>query len=285
VPTDKRQRQKEGRQKRLAAERKAAKQRQMMRRAITIVIIAAVIVTTVYFLTRNSNSTTAATSTTTTTPFTAVQAHANALAVNAGCPAQPATASSPANTLTWTAQPTMSLDLSKTYYATVATTAGTFKMKLNTTTTPVNTNNFVFLAQQKFFHCVPFHRVIPGFMDQTGDPTGTGTGGPGYSVSPNEFPAPTSPIQYPKGAVAMANSCPQQDTPAQCPTTNGSQWFIVAKPLTQTGLPPKYTYFANVISGLKVVEKINLEGNSDPQAGGVPPAVINRILSVTITTS
>jgi cyclophilin family peptidyl-prolyl cis-trans isomerase len=86
---------------------------------------------------------------------------------------------------------------------------------------PQTVNNFVFLAQHQFFDCVIFHRVIPGFVDQTGDPTGTGSGGPGYTI-PDEYPAKASNAadQYPLGSVAMANTGQ--------PHTGGSQWFIVA---------------------------------------------------------
>ena len=289
MPTEKRQRQKEGRRARLEAERKAAKQRQLMRRVIIVVIVAVLIVGSVYLLTRSSGNSTTTTTTTSSTTTTTIpsnaQKQANAVAVAAGCPAEPATSAKPANTLHWAKQPAMTINTSLPYYATVATTAGSFKIKLNTATTPVNTNNFIFLAQHGFYNCNPFHRVIPGFMDQTGDPTGSGSGGPGYAVSPNEFPAPKSPIQYPAGAVAMANSCPQGDTPAQCPTTNGSQFFIVAKNLSNTYLAPQYTYIGQVIAGLSVVEKINSQGNPSQAANGVPPLVINRILSIKITNS
>jgi cyclophilin family peptidyl-prolyl cis-trans isomerase len=112
----------------------------------------------------------------------------------------------------------MTIDASKTYTATVATTAGTFVITLDAKNTPISVNNFVFLAQKGFYHCVIFHRVIPGFVDQTGDPTGTGTGGPGYTIT-DELPKTASP-QYPLGSVAMANT--------GSANTGGSQWFIVA---------------------------------------------------------
>jgi cyclophilin family peptidyl-prolyl cis-trans isomerase len=275
VPTEKRQRQKEGRRTRLEAERKAAGRRKVLRNSIVVVVVAIVVVGTVYLLTRPGP----------TKPLSAQQ-QANALAVSAGCPEIPADVNAPANTLKWAAQPAMTIDTSKTYYASFVTTAGNFKVQLNTGTTPVNTNNFIFLANKGFYHCVTFQRVIPGFMNQGGDPTSTGEGGPGYTVSPNEFPAPTlnASKQYKIGAVAMANSCPAADTPAKCPTTNGSQFFIVTGAEGQA-LPPKYTDFGQVISGLSAVNKINNEGNPNASADGSPPAVINRILSITITSA
>jgi cyclophilin family peptidyl-prolyl cis-trans isomerase len=129
------------------------------------------------------------------------------------------------------------------------------------------------LAQHDFYNCVVFHRVIPGFMNQTGDPTGTGTGGPGYRFV-DELPAPASP-QYPVGAVAMANSGKN---------TNGSQFFVVTGSQAAS-LPPNYTLFGRVTSGLVVANKINADGNADPASNGVPPKVIHRILKVTVTLS
>ena len=98
---------------------------------------------------------------------------------------------------------------------------GTFVIALDAKAAPQTVNNFVFLAQHHFFDCVIFHRVIPGFVDQTGDPTGTGSGGPGYTI-PDELPAKASnpADQYPLGSVAMANTGQ--------PHSGGSQWFIVA---------------------------------------------------------
>ena len=167
----------------------------------------------------------------------------------------------------------MTIDPTKKYTATVRTDAGSFVVTLDDQDAPNTVNNFVFLAQQKFFNCIIFHRVIPGFMDQTGDPTGTGSGGPGYKFA-DELPAKASP-QYPIGSVAMANSGPD---------TNGSQFFIVTGPEGET-LAPNYTLFGTVTSGLNVVDKINADGNSSTSANGSPPNVIHRILSVTISSS
>ena len=128
----------------------------------------------------------------------------------------------------------------------------------------------MFLAREGFYHCVNFHRVIPDFVVQGGDPTGTGTGGPGYAVTPDEYPkAGANPaLQYPIGSVAMANSGPG---------TNGSQFFIVTG-VNGEGLPPQYTLFGQVKTGLDTVNTIS--GYGTPQ--GTPPNVIERMLSVTI---
>jgi cyclophilin family peptidyl-prolyl cis-trans isomerase len=167
----------------------------------------------------------------------------------------------------------MTIDPSKTYTATINTDVGSFVVTLDATTTPATVNNFVFLAQQKFYNCVTFHRVIPQFMDQTGDPTGTGTGGPGYKFA-DELPKAASP-QYPIGSLAMANSGPN---------TNGSQFFVVAGSQGES-LAPNYSLFGHVTSGMSVVDKINADGNPKASANGVPPKVTHRMLSVTIATS
>jgi cyclophilin family peptidyl-prolyl cis-trans isomerase len=131
-------------------------------------------------------------------------------------------------------------------------------------------NNFVFLADKGYYHCVIFHRVIPGFMDQTGDPTGTGQGGPGYTITDENPPkAATAAQQYPLGSVAMANT--------GAPNTGGSQFFIVAGPQGES-LPNSYALFGSVTSGMSVVDTINQQGST----AGVPPNVTQRILSVTV---
>src|SRR5579862_5558517 len=257
----------------------------LLRRSAIVVVVAAVVGGSVFLIARGGSSTpttTTSTTTTTTTPpipgkDQVLQRAANALAVRDGCKEALPTEATPVNTLKWV-KPSQVLTAGVTYYATVKTTAGTFKFKLNTASAPINSNNFAFLAEHNYFHCITFHRVIPAFMDQGGDPTGTGSGGPGYTVSADEYPnkVAANAIQYPKGTVAMANSGAH---------TNGSQFFVVAKDLTESYLPPNYTIIGTVVSGISTVEKINAEGNPIPADGGVPPYVVNRILSVTITTS
>jgi cyclophilin family peptidyl-prolyl cis-trans isomerase len=292
VPTEKRQRQKDGRRARLEARRKVMRRQMLLRRTGIVVVVAAVVGGSVFLITGGGSSTPTTTTTTTSTTTTttipsndaALQRQANAIAARAGCPEALPTEAYPANKLKFS-KPQTVLAAGLTYDAKVVTTAGTFTFQLNTATAPINSNSFAFLAEHKFYKCVVFHRVIPGFMDQGGDPTGTGSGGPGYIVSKNEFPkAVTSGNQYRIGAVAMANSCPETTAPAQCPLTNGSQFFIVTGSEGE-GLPAKYTVIGQLTSGLAVVEKINAQGNPVVNDGGVPPYVINRILSVTITAS
>jgi cyclophilin family peptidyl-prolyl cis-trans isomerase len=201
---------------------------------------------------------------------TKAQATANATSVAAGCPKKPTTALKKSK---WTSAPAMTIDTAKAYTATVKTDVGTFVITLNAKAAPQTVNNFVFLAQQHFYDCVIFLRVIPGFVDQTGDPTATGSGGPGYTI-PDELPAKASNAadQYPLGSVAMANTGQ--------PNTGGSQFFIVAGADGES-LPNTYSLFGTVTSGMSVVEKINAQGS----ASGVPPDVTHRMLKVTITSS
>ena len=210
-------------------------------------------------------------SSTTTTVAGTPQAKANQIAVRAGCPASTAAT---VNTQKYATAPAMTLNTHKLYSATVVTTAGTFIMALNARSAPTTVNNFVFLANKGYYRCVIFHRVIPSFMDQTGDPTGTGSGGPGYTIADENPPkAATAASQYPLGSVAMANTGK--------PNSGGSQFFVIAGPQGES-LPNTYALFGRVITGINVVNKINTEGNANQADNGVPPAVIERIISVTI---
>jgi cyclophilin family peptidyl-prolyl cis-trans isomerase len=228
--------------------------------------------------TTSSSSTTTSTSapTTSTTVATsaatkAKQATANLAAVRAGCPSNPYTKLTKTS---WSKAPAMTIDTSKTYLATVKTDLGTFVITLNAKLAPIAVNNFVFLAQHDFYNCVIFHRVIPGFVVQGGDPTGTGSGGPGYEFT--EEGPPTATPQYPLGSVAMANS----SSDSHDPSTNGSQFFIVTGSSGES-LPNDYVEFGQVTSGMSVVNEINDDGSTS----GVPPTVTHRMLSVTITES
>ena len=279
MPSDKRARQRAARQARLEAEAKRHKQRRQVRNVVIGVVIVGVIVGLVFLLTGSNNNNNknaqskshdTTTSTTTAGSKAKLQAQADSAAVAAGCPASTKTR---VNNLSWSSAPAMAIDTSKTYTATVKTTTGTFVITLDAKTAPTTVNNFVFLAQHGFYRCVLFHRVIPNFMDQTGDPTGTGTGGPGYTI-PDENPpkATTASDQYPLGSVAMANT--------GSPNTGGSQWFIVAGAEGES-LPNTYALFGQVTSGMNVVDTINQQGST----AGVPPDVTQRILSITISSS
>jgi len=273
VPSDKRARQRAAREARLAAEAQSHKRRKQIRNGVIVVVVAAVIVGIVFLVSGNNNPAPKAKASTTTTTAAGkgadatLQAQANEVAVKAGCPASTKTT---VNTQKYASAPARTIDTSKTYTATVVTTAGTFDIALDATSSPITVNNFVFLADKGYYHCVIFHRVIPQFMDQTGDPTGTGDGGPGYTI-PDENPAKAANAaqQYPLGSVAMANTGQ--------PNSGGSQFFIVAGPQGES-LPNTYALFGSVTSGMSVVEAINAQGS----AQGVPPDVTQRIISVTI---
>ena len=135
--------------------------------------------------------------------------------------------------------PAMSIDGAKKYRATIETSAGTMTADLLPAEAPMAVNNFVFLARDGYYDGVIFHRVIPGFMIQGGDPTGTGRGGPGY-----KFADEPVRLKYTRGTLAMANAGPH---------TNGSQFFIMH---ADYGLPPAYTIFGRLTDGLEVVDAI-----------------------------
>jgi cyclophilin family peptidyl-prolyl cis-trans isomerase len=272
VSTEKRQRQKAGRNARLEAQKKTLKRKQTTRRVISLVIVAGAIGGIAYWISSPSSSPAkkAATSTTTTKPAPkggSGDTTPSAITTSAACPASFTAA---LNKPSYSSAPPMTVSASKTYTATVTTDVGPFTIQLDPKAAPKAVNSFVYLANQHFFDCITFHRVIPGFMDQTGDPTGSGSGGPGYTFA-DELPKTTSP-QYPNYSVAMANSGPN---------TNGSQFFIVDGTQGQS-LAPSYTLFGKVTSGMSVVDQINADGNATASANGVPPAVLHRIVSVTV---
>jgi cyclophilin family peptidyl-prolyl cis-trans isomerase len=272
VPSDKRARQRAAREARLAEEARRHKRRRQVRNVIILVVVAAAIVGIAIAVSAGNNGKKSASTTTSSTTAThakdvKLQTQANKAAVQAGCPASTKTT---VNTQKYPSAPAMTIDTSKTYTATVVTTTGTFDITLDAKTAPTTVNNFVFLANKGYYHCVIFHRVIPQFMDQTGDPTGTGQGGPGYTIKDENPPkAANAAQQYPLGSVAMANTGQ--------PNSGGSQFFIVAGPQGE-GLPNTYALFGNVTSGMNVVDTINKQGS----AQGVPPNVTQRIISVTI---
>jgi cyclophilin family peptidyl-prolyl cis-trans isomerase len=145
------------------------------------------------------------------------------------------------------AAPPMVIDAAKTYTATMVTSKGTLEILLDALGAPATVNNFVFLARWHYYDGIVFHRVIPGFVLQGGDPTGTGAGGPGYRFD-DELPKPG---RYELGSLAMANAGPN---------TNGSQFFVISGP-DGMRLPPLYALFGKVVKGLDVVETINALGS------------------------
>jgi peptidyl-prolyl cis-trans isomerase B (cyclophilin B) len=128
--------------------------------------------------------------------------------------------------------------------AVVKTNCGTFEIALDTKRAPKTANSFAFLAEEGFYDDLTFHRIVPGFVIQGGDPEGTGTGGPGYSV--DEKPPPN--LAYTKGLVAMAKSS------AEPPGRSGSQFYVVTAP--DAGLPPEYALVGKVSKGYSTVSRI-----------------------------
>jgi cyclophilin family peptidyl-prolyl cis-trans isomerase len=140
------------------------------------------------------------------------------------------------------------LEKGKDYRAVIETTKGTMVLDLYQDKAPMTVNNFVFLARNHYYDGVVFHRVLEGFMAQTGDPTGTGRGGPGYKFGDETN---TNLSHNAKGVLSMANAGPG---------TNGSQFFILFKP--QPHLDGRHTVFGKVIEGDEVLDKIT---RIDPQ--------------------
>ena len=167
---------------------------------------------------------------------------------------------------TYTAPPPMMIDPTKHYTATITTPRGDIVIKLRPDLAPQTVNNFVFLAREGFYDGLTWHRVLPNFMAQGGDPEGTGRGGPGYTI-PDEF---TDKVLFDRpGIVAMAR--PNQ------PNSAGSQFFITTAPAPH--LNGQYTIFGEVVEGQEVVNGIPLrDPDSDPNA---PPG--EQIVKITIT--
>jgi cyclophilin family peptidyl-prolyl cis-trans isomerase len=140
----------------------------------------------------------------------------------------------------------MVIDTAKRYTATMVTSHGTMVIALDPLAAPKTVNSFVFLARYHYYDGVIFHRIIPGFVLQGGDPTGTGTGGPGYKFE-DELPAPG---RYQVGSLAMANAGPN---------TNGSQFFVISGP-DGVRLPPQYALFGAVVSGGDIITAIDALG-------------------------
>jgi len=269
VPTDKRQRQRDAR---LARQRELeqARKRKALRNRIIAGGVIAVVVVAVFVLANQggskkkkpptASSTTVPSTATTTTPAAPAGAK---LTGDTPCPK--ADGSSP-RTVSFAKPPPMCVDPARTYTATIETDAGTMKATLDVKGAPKTANNFVVLADYHFFDGLTFHRVIPGFVLQGGDPEGTGAGGPGYKFA-DELPKAG---QYKVGSLAMANSGAD---------TNGSQFFVIVGPKGEA-LPPQYSLFGQVTEGVDVAKKIEADGTDSGT-----PTVVHKMTRVTITES
>jgi peptidyl-prolyl cis-trans isomerase B (cyclophilin B) len=147
--------------------------------------------------------------------------------------------------------------------ATVETSCGDFEIALDTARAPKTTSSFAYLARRGVYDDTIFHRIVPGFIIQGGDPSGTGAGGPGYSV--DELPPQT--LSYTRGIVAMAKS------PVEPPGRSGSQFFVVTE--ADAGLTPDYALLGRVTSGFDVVQKIEQLGT--PSGTPKAPVIIERV--------
>ncbi|RNB88254.1 peptidylprolyl isomerase [Brevibacillus nitrificans] len=186
---------------------------------------------------------------------------------------EPAQPPGPTGAKKYEKAPAMQIDKAKTYQAKVSTSMGDFTIDLFAKDAPIAVNNFVFLAKDKFYDGVTFHRIIKDFMIQTGDPLGTGIGGPGYTFE-DEL---NNGHKYEAGVVAMANAGPN---------TNGSQFFIgTGKDVEGLKNSPNYTIFGKVSGGMDVVQKIaatKVKNNPETGEPSTPEQTI-KINSVTIT--
>jgi peptidyl-prolyl cis-trans isomerase B (cyclophilin B) len=164
-------------------------------------------------------------------------------------------------------KPTLTLDASKQWTATVTTNCGTFTIVLDVKRAPKTSASFASLAQKGFFNDLIFHRIVPGFVIQGGDPLGNGTGGPGYRV----VEAPPKNLQYTHGIVSMAKAGNEPSG------ASGSQFFVVLG--DNVGLPAEYALVGKVTKGLGVVDKIGavpLDPNGDGSTS-VDPVVIQSV--------
>jgi cyclophilin family peptidyl-prolyl cis-trans isomerase len=164
--------------------------------------------------------------------------------------------------------PTAPLEDGKAYALTFETNCGSFTVTLDTELAPNTAASLVALAQNGYFDDTIFHRVVPGFVIQGGDPTQTGSGGPGYST----VDVPPSDSTYTKGTVAMAKSG------VEAPGTSGSQFFVVTAP--DVGLDPDYAIVGEATTGMDTVDRIGALGVADG-----PPSQPVVVSSVTVTES
>jgi cyclophilin family peptidyl-prolyl cis-trans isomerase len=182
----------------------------------------------------------------------------------AGC----VTVSAPATHARTGSKPALPLDATKTYEVVVKTNCGSFTIRLDPKQSPHAVASFVKLVEAKFFDDTVFHRIVPGFVIQGGDPTASGTGGPGYTT----VDTPPASASYTHGVVAMAK------TGAEPAGTAGSQFFVVTG--DDIGLPPDYAIIGKVTDGLDVVDRIGKLGDASEQ-----PTEIVEIEQATVSSS
>lgn len=284
MPSEKRQRQDEGRIARLEAQRVEQRRAQRKHQGRNLAILLGLLLVAAFAISvlsgdddddaevsTDSSSTTAVDGSSTTAAAGApveilLPGHGAAITGETPCPDEDGSSE---RTTSFEQPPPVCIEDGVTYQATIATTEGEIVVELDHEAAPIAVNNFVVLARYHYYDNVPFHRIIPGFMVQGGDPVGPtpGTGGPGYEI-PDELPTGEDP--YPTGTLAMANSGPD---------TGGSQFFITVEGGGEQ-LQPSYTVFGHVVEGQDVVDAINQHGDA---ATNGTPTKLTAIETVTIT--
>lgn len=266
MATEKRKRQEQGRLARLEAERQAQRRAQRNRsiRNLLILLGALVVGALVYSILSGGDDDGDEGS-----PEVVLPGQGASITGETPCP--PADGSAE-RTTSFEQAPPMCIDPARTYTATIKTTEGDIVVELDAEGAPETVNNFVVLARYHYYDDVPFHRIIPGFMNQAGDPVGPvpGTGGPGYTI-PDELPTGDDP--YPTGTLAMANTGQ--------PNSGGGQWFITVEGGGDQ-LTPTYSAFGRVVEGQDVVDEINQHG--DAATNGTPTKIVT-ITTIEITES
>ena len=277
MPTQKRERKKQGHQARQAAIAAARKRQQKRTRAIAGAFLALVLIAGVAVIINPGDDDEDVASTGPTTTLAGASTSAVAKrpvdlppvpageSIKGDTPCPPAEGN-PVRVTSFEKPPPLCVAATKNYTADIQTSKGTMTVALDVRNATKTVNNFVVLARYKYFDGIAFHRIIPGFVLQGGDPQQTGTGGPGYKFD-DELPRAGS---YKVGSLAMANSGAN---------TNGSQFFIIAGD-TGTSLPPQYSLFGQVTQGLEVVKAIEEVGITGTQDG--KPSEVVKILTVTI---
>ena len=279
MPTQKRDRKRQGHQARQAAAAAARKRQQTRTRAIAGAFLALVLIAGVAVIVNpggDDDQDVASTGSTTTiagVPATAASkkpvdlppvAPGASIKGDTPCPATDGTAP---RTTSFEKPPPLCVEVAKSYTAEMQTSKGTMTIALDVRNATKTVNNFVVLARYKYFDGIAFHRIVPGFVLQGGDPLQTGTGGPGYKFE-DELPKAGS---YRLGSLAMANSGPN---------TNGSQFFVVSGD-AGASLGPQYSLFGQVTQGIEVVKAIEDVGIPGTQDG--KPSEVVKILTVNIT--
>lgn len=283
MPSEKRQRQEQGRLARLEAERQAQKRAQRNKNLRNLLILLGALLVVALLISvltgdDGDDDEVSAGDTSTTEPTDDGEGDGDAVEVVLPEPGASITGETPCppadgsaeRTTSFEQAPPMCIDPAKAYTATIVTTEGDIVVELDADAAPETVNSFVVLARYGYYDGVAFHRIIPGFMNQAGDPVGPtpGTGGPGYTI-PDELPTGDDP--YPTGTLAMANT--------GAPNSGGSQWFITVEG-GGAQLSPTYTAFGQVVEGQDVVDEINQHG--DAATNGTPTKIVT-IETITIT--